>query len=141
MVIKDRLYIDVSVRNYLKDIRLFFNDSVDSKDIFFYAAALGIKMPTPIEGKKDGFFMTRLLSKDDNTFLYSLLMKENFDLENIDDKNKMYKIAEESANTGFRIIKDMLVSNSPEMMMKSLLVALDEDYEKIKERLDEIEVK
>ena len=45
----------------------------------------------------------------------------------------MCKTAKESANTGFRIIKDILDSHSPEMMMKSLLVDLDEDYEKIEE--------
>jgi hypothetical protein len=135
MTIQDRLYIDVNVRPYLEKIKKFFSNSIENKDIFFYAVALGIKMPTPIEGKKDGFFMTKLLNKDDEVFLHSLLMEENFDLENIDDRAVMYKKAEECANTGFNILKDMIDSSSSEMLMKKLLVDLEEDFEKIEDQL------
>ena len=61
----------------------------------------------------------------------SLLKDPDNELDAIADKNQVYKMAEQYANTGFEIIADYFEKKKPEDLVWDLLLELDNQYENI----------
>jgi hypothetical protein len=125
----DRIYIDVKVRDILEKMKKHnYLDFDNNKDIFLYAMALGSDLPTQISGKKDGFFLNKDLNVENEAMIYSTVLSELENIEDVTNKNMVYDVVQRMANTGFKIIEESLGNGSIENIEKRLLAELDEKY-------------
>lgn len=114
----DRLSIGTQYEKMIEEI-----DSVDMlnlktnggrADIFIIAMALGVNKGIRTQSKaKHGFILETSAKNKDSfmSFIYSVAVDElrkNGQENQIVDNNVVYNIAEEYANTGFEIIKEMI---------------------------------
>lgn len=141
----DRLYIDKRINETLIpkiDETHFLGLNVPDSDrleLFLFAMALGVKqgVRTPL-GTKHGFILEPSIKSVDGamSYLFSLLvdeLKKINEEDKIDDKDYAFKVAEEYANTGFRIIDELMNKEMDEESQKyGLLEELDEEFESIR---------
>lgn len=133
----DRIYIDVRVRDIIEKMKkLNYLDFDNNKDIFLYAMALGSDMPTQIAGKKDGFFLNKDLNVENEAMIYSAVISELDNIEEITNKAMVYDVVQKMANTGFKIIEESLNNGSIENIEKRLLASLDEKFNEVTNILD-----
>ncbi len=142
----DRLSVD---KKYVEDVIKSRIDKVDAlklksegerADIFMLALALGVKEGYRTKShKKEGLILESAAKGKDlcMSFIYSVAINElrKTNEENkISDKDVVYTIAEEYANTGFRIMEDFVPdcnNYKEEDLVFSLIERLDEIYEDI----------
>ena len=81
--------------------------SKDNKHVFMVAMIYGYKFGKriPLHGKKFGFIRAEYLTKEEMTIVRSLAINENNSLDVLLDKNEVFKVAEEYANTGIKLLK------------------------------------
>lgn len=118
----DRLSIGTQYEKMIEEI-----DSVDMlnlktnggrADIFIIAMALGVNKGIRTQSKaKHGFILETSAKNKDSfmSFIYSVAVDElrkNGQENQIVDNNVVYNIAEEYANTGFEIMKEMVTDFS-----------------------------
>lgn len=132
---QDRLYIDGSKSEFVRDINksnqyLKFDNQ---KDLFIYAMTLGLDCPSAFAGKRDGLFLKKDMNYEDEALIYSIVYQELDKLEELTDKEKVYSIAQNMANTGFLIMKQKIEDNSFDNLTIKLLVELDEKYKTLQE--------
>lgn len=128
----DRLYIDIKMRDLIDNKMKKFNflnaDNARNKEIFFYALSLGLSAPTHIEGTKDGYILEKDLNPIDEAIIYSCIIPTIKDIDNITNKAQVYDYIQKCANTGFKIISNIIDENSGENIDKKLLLELDDKY-------------
>ncbi len=102
----DRLYIDLNSRPLYEKLESepFFKGKT-RKEQFLFAMAVGFKnkIKIPIE-KREGIFLTKDLKPEDEALINAIAI---FDANSIDillDKAQVFKIVEEYANGGIRIL-------------------------------------
>lgn len=145
--------VDISAANVdgiVKDLdrtKYFCLNGSDTarRDLFNFALALGYKRgvePDPITSKKETFVRTEYLN---NTYylMSSIYFKEiiSDDLSTIDDivnEDKVYKLAEEYANTGFDILRNHFNTDNDEQLSYILLAQMDELFEDNKDDLENL---
>ena len=141
----DRLYIDKRINETIItkiDETHFLGLNVPDSDrleLFLFAMALGVKqgVRTPLS-TKHGFILEPSIKSVDGamSYLFSLLvdeLKKINEEDKIDDKDYAFKVAEEYANTGFRIIDELMNKEMDEESQKyGLLEELDEEFESIR---------
>lgn len=100
---KHREFIDKCKKN-----NILFN-TLENKDIFFIAVAMGMDSPQELD-KKEDFIRSEYIYSSDKALLISLLIGNN---ETIDEINmeKCYLEAEKCAEAGFKKLSE-LVENS-----------------------------
>ena len=136
-----RLGISITARGYVDDIDddNFFSlgkNSINRSSLFSYAMALGYieKKQTPIEQAYQGGFIQdmaidgQLLALMCCQYLFTLPPE---DLDHINEKSQIYKVAEQYANTGFMYIEEARKQNDEENFLYDQLVKLDEMYESV----------
>ena len=87
-----------------------------------------------LESAKDGFFNDRDLNEADKAMIYALIAPELAKLEDITNKDQVFKMAEGLANKGFSIILDEMKDKSPEVYMLLMLNKANELFWEAKER-------
>lgn len=102
-------------------------------DIFLYAMALGKNKRMPLKSK-EAFFRMEYLKKTPGAeaLIYAMVvpyLEEG--VEEIDNDNKVYEIAEELANTGFRYMINEYDNFNEENSIKKMILQLNEMYESI----------
>jgi len=101
--------------------------------MFMMTMALGFKRKSrvPLKKGKDG--LSRLVDfKDYNiTLIKSLALKETKDVNVLLNDEEIYKIAEEYANGGIKIIKNFVIGEDPGSYIKKLCTELLEISKKI----------
>lgn len=94
-----------------RNIEIKSKPFTELKYAFLWAVSLGLNegKRTPLQGAKDGVFMTSNLNDDQKAFLYTIAIAETNDLEVIDNEDKVVSIAEEYANTGIYRLRELLL--------------------------------
>lgn len=144
----DRLYIDrYVVEKIIPKIdasHLLELDKTNAErmKLFLFAMALGIRdgKRTPLKSK-EGFILESSIDSVDraNSLLFSLLVDELRRInqeDKIDDTDMAYKIAEEYANTGFKIIEKWKYDSEDEIedLKYELIGEMDEKFEQIQQK-------
>ena len=132
---QDRLYVDKNKAEFIRSINknneyLKFDNQ---KELFIYAMTLGTHCPTKFTGTKEGLFLEKDMNYEDRALIYSVVLPELDNIEELTDREKVYDIAQNMANTGFSFIQKQIENNSFENLTMRLLVNLDEKFEKIKQ--------
>ncbi len=132
---QDRLYVDKEKIEFIRGINKTHDylKFENQKDLFMYAMALGINCPSNFTSKKEGLFLEKDMNYEDMAILYSVALNEVQQIEELTDKEKVYTIVQNMANTGFSFIEKHIENNSFENLTMKLLLELDEKYEKMKQ--------
>lgn len=130
---QDRLYVDKNKAEFIRSINksneyLKFDNQ---KELFIYAMTLGAHCPTKLTGTKEALFLEKDMNYEDIALIYSVVLTELGNIDELTDKEKVYNIAQNMANTGFSFIQNQIENNSFENLTMKLLVNLDEKFEKI----------
>lgn len=140
----DRISIERSVNDTVvplldeKKILNLDKHSADRTELFLFAMALGVAkgVRTPLKSTH-GFILETSVKSYDGAMsqIYSVSINEligNAEEDKIGDKDYAYKIAEEYANTGFKIIGKWLNGkDNSEDLMWTLIAEMDERFEAI----------
>ena len=140
----DRISIDRSINDSVvplldeKKLLSLDKSSADRTELFLFAMALGVAkgIRTPLKSTH-GFILETSVKSYDGAMsqIYSVFINEligNAEEDKISDKDYAYKIAEEYANTGFKIIGKWLNNKEdPDDLMWSIIAEMDEKYENI----------
>lgn len=129
----DRLFIekdDRDIYDRLKKLKLFKKH--DNKNLFLMAMVFGFhkKQSKPIT-TSDGFVRKSYLRDNDESLINALAVYEKNDLDILLDKKEVFKIAEEYANAGIKIIDKMISDSDEAEFIKQLEYLLLEKYEEI----------
>lgn len=135
MAEQDRFYVDKNKIEFIRGINknneyLKFDNQ---KELFIYAMALGANCPTNFTGNREALFHEKDMNYEDKAIIYSVVLSELDKIEELTDKERVYNIVQNMANTGFSFIKEELENNSFENLTMKLLIKLDEKFEKIKQ--------
>jgi dnd system-associated protein 4 len=101
----------------------------DLKDVFLMAACLGVQTghPTPLRDKQELARTSYFNEHIDSAVLRAIAIAETGGVEVLADKNEVFKIAEEYANTGFTELgRRVLGPGRPLVNLTSFLL---EEYE------------
>ena len=109
----DRLNVDKQDRKIYKEIQekeeMF--KSMKNKELFLLAMMIGFDHESPKELKsKDGFFLEKDLNDDDRAIINAVAMHDKDGVEVLKDMGEVYRIAEEYAHFGIRIIHEWINS-------------------------------
>jgi hypothetical protein len=116
------LYCDVAYRDYPDIIGDLISTKISNKEIYLLAMALGISNPTKIDGKRHTFVRHSYFYKNDINMIYTCAWRHlGKDVQSLLDEKSVYEIAENCANTGFRIIRKYLEENKHQFLKKLVL--------------------
>lgn len=137
----DRQYVENLIKTDIDKVDVLnFKSKGERTDIFLFAFALGVNAGKRLKSKvKEGLVLESAVKGKDfaMSFIYSVVIdelrktgKENL----ISDKDMAYGIAEEYANAGFELIKEMIPDFSKyneEEFVYSLIEMMDDKIEEI----------
>jgi len=131
--VPDRLYIDESARDLyekIKDESIF--KGKNRKEQFLFAMAVGFKNNIKIPIKKtEGLFLEKDLKPEDEALINAIAIYDAASIDILSNKGQVYKIAEEYANGGIRILVDKIDSTQFGSFEKILEKDLLEMYKNI----------
>jgi len=126
-------------------------DTIDSKkyldldksttsrmELFLFAMALGIetKTPTIISSlSQGGLVLEQAIKNQEKTLMHACyinLMPESETIDSAADKEKVYSMAQEYANTGFHILEQYMQTKPAGTVVWDLVKELDDQYECLK---------
>lgn len=111
--VPDRLNIDPKDRELYEkiseEVPLFQNKN--RKEQFLFAVAFGFsnRMRVPLK-TKDGFFLTKDLKMEDRALINAVALYDADDIDILSDKGSIYKIVEEYAHAGIKLLTDKVAS-------------------------------
>jgi len=136
----DRLYCSNKVKQLLEKMYeinyMGLGKGITRSELFLFAMSLGVESKTetevisPIGLILDKSIDSTTIALMYSQFIYSLKDPDN-DLDTISDLSKVYKTAQQYANTGFEMIEDYLNTKKQEDLMWELFDELDQQYEEI----------
>lgn len=112
----DRLYIDENgdkkLYDTLKNNEEFFKNNNSNKELFLFSMAIGFinKSRQKFSGKKLGYFLEKDLKYEDFVLLNTVAIFETESLDILNDKEKIFNIAEEYAHGGLKLLSDDIES-------------------------------
>lgn len=113
------------------------NVSTSRIDLFLFAMALGMDtVPTEVK-QPDTFIRDEYVKMKHDAFLYAAFihnMEDKNDLDEVSNKDQVYKLAQSYANTGFDLLGDMMENKTEAVAELELIKEMDADYEKFFER-------
>jgi hypothetical protein len=123
MTIPDRLYIDRADRDLYDDETLkseVFRRR-ENRDQFVFAMCLGFKhgVRRPLN-TRDGFFLAQNLRLEDEALIDAVAIHETGSAEVLTDREAVFRIAEEYAHAGIRLLHDEAASGQPGSFFKRL---------------------
>jgi len=129
----DRLYVDINDRElYKKMEQEDFFKGLTRKEQFLFAMAFGFinKVSNPIK-TRENFFLTKDLKPDDEALMDSVALFKEKNIEILAKTEDVYKIAEEYAHAGIKLIVDKIGSVSFGNFWKQFEKELHESYDKL----------
>ena len=132
----DRLYIDENgdkkFYDMLKSDEPFFKNYTGNKELFLFAMALGFKNQArvPFSGKRLGYFLEKDLKYEDYVLLNAIAINETESLDVLTDKEKIFKIAEEYAHGGVRLLQEEIGPGKFGSFSKNFELKLDQIIDK-----------
>lgn len=125
------LNIDPHNKPYFEDIK--FPKKYDRKDEFIFAMAFGFIHNFQLPLKKKEFMTRQSYLKDrDEALMSALALKTTGNIEVLSNRKEIYKIAEEYANGGIRLLSEEL-SSKPGNFEKKVEKLLLDIYDKIQD--------
>lgn len=125
--IPDRLNIDKS------DRELYDHDTISNeiladrtrKEQFLFAMAAGFKnqVRRPLDSR-EGFFLAKDMGPKDEALLDAVAIHDTESADVLADREAVYRIAEEYAHAGIKLLYDMVTSSQPGSFYKQLEVEL-----------------
>jgi len=111
--VPDRLNIDPKDRELYEKISEevpLFKDK-NRKEQFLFAVAFGFnnRMRMPLK-TKDGFFLRKDLKTEDEALINAVALHDADDVDILSDKSSIYRIAEEYAHAGIKLLADKVAS-------------------------------
>lgn len=130
--IPDRLNIEKEDKKYYDNLVMEVFSSKERKEQFLFAMAIGFKngISRPLNSK-EGFFRTEYLSPEDKALLNSLAIYQTGSAEVLQDLDTVYRIAEEYAHAGIKIIYDEATSGQPGSIFKKYELTLSELFDSL----------
>lgn len=129
----DRLYIDVNDRELydkIEEQEMFKGRT--RKEQFLFAMALGVRNDITIPLRtKEGFFLVKDLRPEDEALINAVVLWNEGSADILSDKEKAYKIAEEYAHAGIKLLVDKIESVEFGSFWKQFEKELYEIYEKV----------
>lgn len=123
----DRLYIDK------EDRELYDHDTVKSeilagrerKEQFLFAMAIGFKnqVKRPLDAR-EGFFLAKNMHPEDEALVDTVAIHDTGSADVLSDREAVFRIAEEYAHAGIRLLYDKAASGQPGSFFKKLEVEL-----------------
>lgn len=114
--------------------------SITRSDLFLFAMSLGVESESPTEVKTPytgGLILEKSINGKTKSSMYAqfifMLKDPENELDAIADKGKVFKTAEQYANTGFEFIADYLDNKKSEDLVWDLFLELDKQYEAIEQ--------
>ena len=136
--IPDRINIDKKDRLLYKqldkeEMLRFKGGRRTRKEQFLFAMAYGFKnrVKRPLE-TKEGWFLAKDLQPDDETLLNTISIYETGSVNVLSDKGEVFRIAEEYAHAGLKLLCDKIISTSFGSFDKKFEKEIQEIYKKIK---------
>ena len=129
---QDRIYIDKSRQESIRGIKgKGYLEFDNQKDVFMFAMAMGMDCYSggELTGTKDGFFNDRDLNEADKALMYALIQPELEKMEDITDRDLVFRKAEGMADKGFSIILDEMQDTNIEVFMLQMLNKTNELFE------------
>ena len=134
--IPDRVYIDKKDRELYNKLaeEEIFDEKTTRKEQFLFAMAVGFnnQLRLPLE-TREGFFLTKDLRPEDEALMYAVAIYDEGP-EILSNKEKVFKIAEEYAHGGIKILTDMVKSLPYGSFYKKLEKDLSNLYKKLEIR-------
>ncbi len=136
----DRLYVSTKAKELVDslDEREYFGlgkSTINRAELFLFAMALGVEsgMATQVMNPySGGFILDKSIDSKTRSIMYAqclfALTDPDNDLDSITDKGRVYKAAEQYANTGFEIIEDYVKTKKTTELVLNLFLELDEQY-------------
>lgn len=131
--VPDRLSIedkDRKIYDPLKEVNLF--EKQNNKNLFLLAMVWGFhqKQSKPLK-KLFGFVRESYLRDSDESLINAIAVHKKNDLNVLLDKKEVYKIAEEYANAGIKLIDEMISESDEAEFIKRMEYVLLEKYEEM----------
>jgi hypothetical protein len=111
---------------------------ITRSELFLFAMALGVEIKTTTEINNPytgGLVLDKSIDSKTRAIIYSLFISMLQDPENqldeVTDKSRVYKLAEQYANTGFEILENYFDKKRPDDLVWDLFLELDKKYEDI----------
>jgi len=107
----DRFHYDINDKKLYDEIEMFKGKS--NKEQFLLAMSIGYKnnVKRPIQKKyPGGFFLAKDLRPEDEALIKAVAIKEEGSIEVLTNLDRVFKIAEEYAHAGIKILHDMVMS-------------------------------
>lgn len=133
----DRINISKKSKNIINKIEeeKFLNlDSTNTSRslLFSFAMAIGLEtIPTKLENvHSGGLILDASIDSKTKSLMYSYIISESKNkvtLDDVSDKEYVYKSVQELANTGFQVIEDYMNKNENDVIWK-MLKELDVQY-------------
>lgn len=128
----DRVYIDKEDRSLYEKIE---NENIfkekTRKEQFLFAMAIGFEndIKQPLSNKESsGLFLLKDLGPEDKALINAVALHESNSIEVLADKGKVFKIAEEYAHAGIKLLVDKIESTQFGSFHKQLEKELHEIY-------------
>ena len=134
---QDRINIDKSRQESIRGIKgKGYLEFDNQKDVFMLAMAIGMDCYSggELTGPKDGFFNDRDFNEADKALMYALIQPELDKIEDITDRDLVFRKAEGMADKGFSIILDDMKDTNVEVFMLQMLNKTNELFEIAKEK-------
>ena len=133
----DRINISKKSKNIINKVEKekFLNlDSTNTSRslLFSFAMAIGLEtMPTKLENlHPGGLILDSSIDSKTKSLMYSYIISKSTNkttLDEVSDKEYVYKSVQELANTGFQVIEDYMEKNENDVIW-NMLKELDEQY-------------
>lgn len=125
--IPDRISIDRADRD-LYDHSMVKSEVFSNrtrKEEFLFAMAVGFnrRIRRPLQ-TREGFFLSKDMTPHDEALIDVVAIAETSSAEILSDKEMVFRIAEEYAHAGIRLIHDQITSGQPGSFSKKLEVEL-----------------
>jgi hypothetical protein len=132
--IPDRLFIDKA------DRKLYDHDALQSeifagktrKEQFLFAMSIGFKnqVHRPLD-TREGWFRTEYMNNEDETMLDMVAVNHTGRVDVLSNREEVFKIAEEYAHAGIRLLHDEVTSGQPGSFSKKLELDLFGIFERL----------
>lgn len=126
----DRLSVDKADRDLYDHDAVgseVFADKPTRKEQFLVAMAVGFKneVRRPLKSR-EGFFLAKDMRLEDEALMDAVAVSETGSADVLSDREEVFRIAEEYAHAGIRLLHDRATSGQPGSFLKRLEVELFE---------------
>lgn len=129
---QDRIYIDKARQTEIRGIKNSgYLEFDNQKDVFMFALAMGMDCYSggELSGRGEGFFNDRDLNEADKAIIYALIRPELDRLEDLTDRDLVFRKAEGMADKGFSIFLEETKNKSVDVYNLLMLNRANELFE------------